>query len=141
MHPRGQFLFGIFINDLVDGAVCTLSMAADDPKFRGVAYLPEGHAASRATLRGCRHGPEASQSSARDSAKLCPGKKQSSAPVYAGEHTLENSLAEEALMGAKLKMRQQCALAARKENGAPGSIRMSVASRSGRGSCPSPQQW
>lgn len=53
----------------------------------------------------------------------------------------ESSLAEEALMGAKLKMRQQCALAARKENGVLGSIRMGVASRSGRGSCPSPQQW
>lgn len=52
-----------------------------------------------------------------------------------GARPLESSSAEETLQvltAAKLKMRQHCAL---------GSISMSVASRSGRRSCPSPQQW
>lgn len=67
--PQGSILrpvlFGIFVDGPVDGAVSTLSMFSDDPKLGdldlgGVTDLPEGHAASRATLRGWRDGREAS---------------------------------------------------------------------------------
>ncbi|KAK4826656.1 hypothetical protein QYF61_010641 [Mycteria americana] len=95
----GLILFNIFLNDLDDGAECSLSKFADDINQGGVADMPVGHAAIQRDLDRLEKGVD------RNFMKLSKGKCKvlhlgRNIPMHQcmlGSAWLESSLAEDDL--------------------------------------------
>ncbi|KAK4832441.1 hypothetical protein QYF61_023165 [Mycteria americana] len=131
----GPVLVNIFINDLDDGAECTLSKFADGTKRIGVTDTPEGCAAIQRDLNRLEKWADKNlMKFNKEKLKVLHlGSNNSKHRYMVGVTQMESSLAEKALwvlVGTKLNMSHQCALAAKKVNGILGCIRRIIASRS-----------
>ena len=125
-------MFNVFINDLDDGAKCTLSKFADFTKLGGVTGTPKDHSAIQRDLDRWEKWA--------DRKLMQFNKKKWKSCIWGGTtlchqcmlwaSQLENSFAEKDLgvfVDSKLTINQQCALAARKANGILGCVRKSIA--------------
>ncbi|KAK4826588.1 hypothetical protein QYF61_010350 [Mycteria americana] len=125
----GPVLFHIFINDLDDGAECTLSKFSDDTKLTD---MPEGHAAIQRDLGRLEKWADRDLMQFNKKCKVLQlGTNNPRHQYMLGATQLESSFAEKALgvlVGTKLNVSHQCALVAKKANGVLGCIRRSVAS-------------
>ncbi|GAB0175971.1 mitochondrial enolase superfamily member 1 [Grus japonensis] len=117
-----------------DDAECTLSRFADDTRLRGVADMPEGHAAIQRDLE--RLEKWANRNLMKFNKEKCKvlhlGRKKPRHVYMLRATKLGSSLAEKelgVLVDTKFDVNQQCALAANKAIGVVGCIRQSVASR------------
>ena len=130
----GPIQFSIFINDLDDGAVCTLGKFADSTKLGGVADAPEGHAAIQRDLDRLEKWADRNlmQYNKGKYKVLHLGRNNPRHQYMLGATQLESSLAEKGLrilVDTKLNVRWKCALAAKKANGILGCIGQNITRR------------
>ncbi|KAK4807114.1 hypothetical protein QYF61_018455 [Mycteria americana] len=125
----GPILLKVFINELDDGAQCTLSKFSDNTKVGGVADTPEGGAAIQRDLD--RLEKWANRNLMKFNKGKCQvlhlGRNNPRHQYMLGASQLERIFAEKDL---GLNMSQQCAFVAKAANGILGCIRQSITSRS-----------
>ena len=131
----GLVLFIIFMDDLDEGIVSTLSKYTDDRKLGGVADTAEGCAAIQQGLDRLESWAAINQ--VRFNKSKCRvlhlGRNNSDYPCRLEHDLLEKSTVEKdtgVLVDDRLVMSQQCSLVAKKTNGILGCIKRSMASRS-----------
>ncbi|GAB0207878.1 mitochondrial enolase superfamily member 1 [Grus japonensis] len=123
----GPVLFNIFINDLDDGAECTISKFADDTKLGGVVAIQRD--LNKLEKRADRNLMWFNKGKCQ---VLHLGRNKPRHQYMLEATQVESSLAEKdlgVLVDTKLNMSQRCALAVKKANGILGCIRRNVASR------------
>jgi len=139
-------VFNTFINYLDDGAECTLGKSADDTKLRGVADVPEGHAAIQRDL--CRLEKWADRNLMKFNKEKCRvlhlARNNPMHQHMLGADQLESSLAEkelDVLVDTMLNMSQQCALVSKKRLVSWAELGGLFPPGQRRGSFPSTPQW
>ncbi|KAK4830609.1 LOW QUALITY PROTEIN: hypothetical protein QYF61_012052 [Mycteria americana] len=129
----GPVLFNIFINDLDAGVDCTISKSADDTKLGGAVDCLEGHEALQRDLDRLEHWAIINgMKFNKNKSQILPlGWSNAGHKYKLGEEWLESSPAERdlgVLVGSRLNMSQQCALAAERANHILGCIKHSITS-------------
>ena len=131
----GPIISSIFIKDIDSGVECTPSKFVDDAKLWGVADTPEAWDNIRRDLdRLEQWGQENFMRFSKSKCKsLHLGRGNPHYQYKLGDERVEHSSAAKdlgVLVDGKLDVRQQCALAARKDNRMLGCVKRCVARRS-----------